>query len=123
MVAICCHTYQLEMFICTAEAIQVGLTKVFAGMCLIGYDQMIINKVYLKQCLSTYRYLYANCRPIKKNTHTEDQYPELANEVNIHVIDLIAMTQLRILKAGHKGYTQEAVFYLYLDISDTHILR
>ncbi|XP_064650003.1 F-box/WD repeat-containing protein 5-like [Lineus longissimus] len=73
-------------------------------------------------CLSPdHRYLYVNSRPWPKNYTIEDprEPPPIAQEIDIHVIDLYTMKEVGTMHRSHKAYTpNDECFFIFLDVSD-----
>ncbi|KAK6195168.1 hypothetical protein SNE40_000647 [Patella caerulea] len=76
-------------------------------------------------CLSPdQRFLYVNCRPWPRNYRIEKplEPPPLAQEIDIHVIDLERMIEVGTMLKSHKAYTaNDECFFIFLDVSDEYV--
>ena len=72
------------------------------------------------------RYLYVNSRPWEKNYHIENPLhpPQIANEIDIHVIDLMNMREVGTMHRAHRAYTSnDECFFIFLDVCDEYVAR
>ncbi|XP_029635663.1 F-box/WD repeat-containing protein 5 [Octopus sinensis] len=87
---------------------------------LIELDGHIIG-----MCLSPdHRYLYVNSRPWPKNCSIENPLtpPPIAQEIDIHVIDLVHMKEMGTMHRSHKAYTpNDECFFIFLDVCDEFV--
>ncbi|ELU06661.1 hypothetical protein CAPTEDRAFT_220138 [Capitella teleta] len=76
-------------------------------------------------CLSQdNRYLYVNSRPWPQGAEIQDPLnaPPIAQEIDIHVIDLWKMRDLGVCHRAHKAYTpNDECFFIFLDVSDLYV--
>lgn len=73
-----------------------------------------------------YRYLYANCRawPSDCIINNPLEPPPIAEEIDIHVIDLTTLTAIGKLQCGPRAYTANTeCFFLFLDVSNKYVAR
>lgn len=58
-----------------------------------------------------FRYLYVNCRQWPKNYTIENPFypPPIAQEIDIHVIDLMKMKRVGTMHQAHKAYTSRKI--------------
>lgn len=71
-----------------------------------------------------HRYLYVNSRqwPHNYTIHKVLEPPPIAQEIDIHVIDLQTLTEVGTIMRSHKAYTpNDECFFLFLDISDHYV--
>ena len=72
------------------------------------------------------RYLYVNVRPWPPGCTIENpmQPPPIAQEIDIHVIDLVSMKQVGSLLRAHRAYTpNDECFFIFLDVSPDYVAR
>jgi len=70
------------------------------------------------------RYLYVNVRPWPPGCTIENpmQPPPIAQEIDIHVIDLVSMKQVGSLLRAHRAYTpNDECFFIFLDVSPDYV--
>ncbi|XP_061169605.1 F-box/WD repeat-containing protein 5-like [Saccostrea echinata] len=70
------------------------------------------------------RYLYVNCRQWPKNYTIENPFypPPIAQEIDIHVIDLMKMKKVGKMYRSHKAYTpNDECFFIFLDVSNEYV--
>ncbi|XP_053381354.1 uncharacterized protein LOC123524702 isoform X2 [Mercenaria mercenaria] len=70
------------------------------------------------------RYLYVNSRPWPKNYHIENPLypPPIAQEIDIHVIDLLNMREVGTMHRAHKAYTSnDECFFIFLDVCEEYV--
>lgn len=70
------------------------------------------------------RYLYVNCRQWPKNYSIENPFypPPIAQEIDIHVIDLMKMKRVGTMHQAHKAYTSnDECFFIFLDVSNEYV--
>jgi F-box/WD-40 domain protein 5 len=71
-----------------------------------------------------HRYLYVNCRPWPAGYTISDPLspPPIAQEIDIHVIDLVTLSQVGMMRRAHRAYTpNEECFFIFLDASDHYL--
>jgi F-box/WD-40 domain protein 5 len=67
-----------------------------------------------------------NSRPWPKNYIIEEPRdpPPIAQEIDIHVIDLYTMKEVGMMHRSHKAYTpNDECFFIFLDVSDELVAR
>ncbi|XP_033732450.1 F-box/WD repeat-containing protein 5-like [Pecten maximus] len=70
------------------------------------------------------RYLYVNNRPWPKNYCIENALypPPIAQEIDIHVIDLLKMKEVGTMHRSHKAYTpNDECFFIFLDVCKDYV--
>ncbi|XP_021340854.1 F-box/WD repeat-containing protein 5-like [Mizuhopecten yessoensis] len=70
------------------------------------------------------RYLYVNNRPWPKNYSIENPLypPPIAQEIDIHVIDLLKMKEVGTMHRSHKAYTpNDECFFIFLDVCKDYV--
>ncbi|XP_069119388.1 F-box/WD repeat-containing protein 5-like [Argopecten irradians] len=70
------------------------------------------------------RYLYVNNRPWPKNYCIENALypPPIAQEIDIHVIDLLNMKEVGTMHRSHKAYTpNDECFFIFLDVCKDYV--
>lgn len=76
--------------------------------------------------LALYSYLYVNSRSWPKDyviSHAHEP-PPIAQEIDIHVIDLTTFKQVGNMLRSHRGYTpNNDCFFLFLDVCDNYVAR
>ena len=73
-----------------------------------------------------YRYLYVNTRPWPKNYVITNalEPPPIAQEIDIHVIDLMTLKRVGNMLRAHKAYTPSTeCFFIFLDVCDDYVSR
>ncbi|XP_041369353.1 F-box/WD repeat-containing protein 5-like [Gigantopelta aegis] len=71
-----------------------------------------------------HKYLYVNSRPWPNNYHIENplQPPPIAQEIDIHVIDLRRMKEVGTMLRSHKAYTaNDECFFIFLDVCHEYV--
>lgn len=71
-----------------------------------------------------HRYLYVNNRPWPKNYTIDNPVfpPPIAQEIDIHVIDLVTLKEVGIMLRSHKAYTpNDECFFIFLDVSNEYV--
>ncbi|KAL4219185.1 F-box/WD repeat-containing protein 5 [Mactra antiquata] len=71
-----------------------------------------------------HRYLYVNSRPWPKNYFIENPLypPPIAQEIDIHVIDLLNMREVGTMHRAHKAYTSnDECFFIFLDVCEEYV--
>ncbi|RXG67922.1 F-box/WD repeat-containing protein 5 [Armadillidium vulgare] len=71
-----------------------------------------------------HRFLYVNSRPWPQNYTIENPLhpPVIAQEIDIHVIDLVDMKEVGSLLRSHRAYTPNAeCFFIFLDVSQDYV--
>lgn len=71
-----------------------------------------------------HRFLYINSRPWPQNYVIEQPLspPPIAQEIDIHVIDLTTMEEVGNLLRSHRAYTpNDDCFFIFLDVSDQYV--
>ena len=72
------------------------------------------------------RYLYVNSRPWPQNYVIVNPLdpPPIAQEIDIHVIDLKTFQEVGRMLRSHRAYTSgNECFFLFLDVSDYYVAR
>ncbi|KAJ8300704.1 hypothetical protein KUTeg_022223 [Tegillarca granosa] len=70
------------------------------------------------------RYLYVNSRPWPKDYVIENALypPPIAQEIDIHVIDLSKMKEVGTMHRAHKAYTpNDECFFIFLDVCEEYV--
>ncbi|OXU25372.1 hypothetical protein TSAR_002584 [Trichomalopsis sarcophagae] len=70
------------------------------------------------------RYLYINTRPWPRGYVITNplQPPPIAQEIDIHVIDLVTLKQVGTMLRAHKAYTpNNECFFIFLDVCDEYV--
>lgn len=83
----------------------------------------IINNVL---CVFVIRYLYVNTRPWPQGYVITNplQPPPIAQEIDIHVIDLVTLKQIGTMLRAHKAYTpNNECFFIFLDVCNEYVAR
>lgn len=73
-----------------------------------------------------HRYLYVNCRPWPQNYVISNplEPPPIAQEIDIHVIDLVTFKKVGKMLRAHRAYTPNTdCFFIFLDVSDDYVAR
>ncbi|KAH6947561.1 hypothetical protein HPB50_020020 [Hyalomma asiaticum] len=71
-----------------------------------------------------HRFLYVNTRPWPLNYAIEQPLspPPIAQEIDIHVIDLTTLEEVGTLLRSHRAYTpNDECFFIFLDVSDKYV--
>eukprot|EP00099_Drosophila_melanogaster_P018005 NP_608989.1 F-box and WD repeat domain containing 5 [Drosophila melanogaster] len=71
-----------------------------------------------------HRYLYVNTRPWPKNYVITNplEPPPIAQEIDIHVIDLMTLKRVGNMLRAHKAYTPSAeCFFIFLDVCEEYV--
>lgn len=72
------------------------------------------------------RYLYVNCRPWPQGyviTNPLDP-PPVAQEIDIHIIDLNSFKEVGVMLRAHRAYTpSDECFLIFLDVCNDYIAR
>ncbi|XP_029714066.1 F-box/WD repeat-containing protein 5 isoform X2 [Aedes albopictus] len=71
-----------------------------------------------------HRYLYVNSRPWPKNYVIRNplEPPPIAQEIDIHVIDLMTLKKVGTMLRAHKAYTPNTeCFFIFLDVCDNYV--
>lgn len=82
--------------------------------------------LYYNMYIYLHRYLYVNCRQWPKNYSIENPFypPPIAQEIDIHVIDLMKMKRVGTMHQAHKAYTSnDECFFIFLDVSNEYVAR
>lgn len=72
------------------------------------------------------RYLYVNSRPWPSNYIITNplEPPPIAQEIDIHVIDLVTLKRVGKTHKAHKAYTPNTeCFFIFLDVCDNYVAR
>lgn len=73
-----------------------------------------------------HRYIYVNTRPWPKNYIISNplEPPPIAQEIDIHVIDLMTLKRVGNMICDHKAYTANTdCFFIFLDVCDSYVAR
>ena len=79
-----------------------------------------------KEQLVCYRYLYVNTRPWPRGYVISNPLlpPPIAQEIDIHVIDLVTLKQVGTMLRAHKAYTpNNECFFIFLDVCNEYVAR
>lgn len=98
---------------------------------IIGQLLMSLCRVRYLRCNSSLcmyvpRYLYVNTRPWPKGYVITNplQPPPIAQEIDIHVIDLVTLKQVGTMLRAHKAYTpNNECFFIFLDVCNEYVAR
>ena len=98
------------------------------GMCLSPDQRLGSYSIHGKRFypITAYRYLYVNTRPWPTNYTIESPLdpPVIAQEIDIHVIDLVNLREVGSLLRSHKAFTPNAeCFFIFLDVSKNYVSR
>lgn len=78
-------------------------------------------------CLSPdHRYLYVHCGPWPPHYIISDplQPPPIAQEINIHVIDLTTLKTVDQIFQSHKSYSvDDGCYFIFMDVCDNYLAR
>ena len=77
-------------------------------------------------CFLSLRYLYVNSRPWPQGYVIDDPLspPPIAQEIDIHVIDLVTIQEVGTMHRAHKAYTpNDECFFIFLDVCDEYVSR
>ena len=72
------------------------------------------------------RYLYVNSRPWPQGYVIKNPLdpPPIAQEIDIHVIDLVTLKQVGTMLRAHKAYTpNNECFFIFLDVCEEYVAR
>lgn len=71
------------------------------------------------------KYLYVNSRPWPSETKIIPlEPPPIAQEIDIHVIDLTTLKKVGTMLRAHKAYTPNTeCFFIFLDVCDNYVAR
>jgi F-box and WD-40 domain protein 5 len=75
---------------------------------------------------SVRRFLYVNSRAWPTGATIENPLypPPIAQEIDVHVIDLTTMLEVGTWLKGHKAFTSnDECFFIFLDVSDKYVAR
>lgn len=73
-----------------------------------------------------HRFLYVNCRPWPQNYVIRNplEPPPIAQEIDIHVIDLVTFKKVGKMLRAHRAYTPNSdCFFIFLDVCDNYVAR
>lgn len=71
-----------------------------------------------------HRYLYVNSRPWPQGYVVSNplEPPPIAQEIDIHVIDLVTMKEVGKMLRAHKAYTpNNECFFIFLDVCEQYV--
>ncbi|ODM90981.1 F-box/WD repeat-containing protein 5 [Orchesella cincta] len=71
-----------------------------------------------------HRYLYVNSRPWPEGYRISSELdpPPIAQEIDLHIIDLTTLTQVGMMRRAHRAYTpNDECFFIFLDASDLYL--
>lgn len=90
--------------------------------------ERIINWMWLWQLLqfSLIRYLYVNSRAWPPGCEISDPMcpPPIAQEIDLHVIDLKSLREERRILRAHRAFTpNDECFFIFLDVSRDFVAR
>src|SRR5215471_17928102 len=72
------------------------------------------------------RYLYVNSRPWPRGYVITNplEPPPIAQEIDIHVIDLVTLKEVGTMLRAHKAYTpNDECFFIFLDVCNEYVAR
>lgn len=73
-----------------------------------------------------HRYLYVNSRSWPEGYKISNPLdpPPIAQEIDIHVIDLVTLKQVGTMLRAHKAYTSNSeCFFIFLDVCNQYVAR
>lgn len=73
-----------------------------------------------------YRFLYVNSRPWPQGYIISNPLdpPPIAQEIDIHVIDLVTLKEVGTMLRSHKAYTpNNECFFIFLDVCNEYVAR
>ncbi|GLH08287.1 Uncharacterized protein GBIM_13548 [Gryllus bimaculatus] len=73
-----------------------------------------------------HRYLYVNTRPWPRGYVVKNPLdpPPIAQEIDIHVIDLVTLKEVGTMLRSHKAYTpNNECFFIFLDVCNEYVAR
>jgi len=73
-----------------------------------------------------HRYLYVNSRPWPRGYVINNplEPPPIAQEIDIHVIDLVTLKEVGTMLRAHKAYTpNNECFFIFLDVCNEYVAR
>lgn len=73
-----------------------------------------------------FRFLYVNSRPWPQGYTISSPLdpPPIAQEIDLHVIDLVTMKHVGRMLRAHKAYTpNNECFFIFLDVSHEYVAR
>ncbi|XP_022197372.2 F-box/WD repeat-containing protein 5 isoform X1 [Nilaparvata lugens] len=71
-----------------------------------------------------HRYLYVNSRPWPRGYEIKNPLdpPPIAQEIDLHVIDLVTLQEVGTMLRSHKAYTpNNECFFIFLDVCDEYV--
>ncbi|KAF4525229.1 hypothetical protein B566_EDAN014004 [Ephemera danica] len=71
-----------------------------------------------------HRFLYVNSRPWPQNYEIRNPLdpPQIAQEIDIHVIDLVSLKEVGTMLRAHKAYTpNNECFFIFLDVCNEYV--
>lgn len=91
------------------------------------YDEKISFHAQIigKSLSSDHRSLYVNCRAWPENCKVGKTFfpPPVAQEIDIHVIDLATFTKVGRVLMGHKAYSSFTNPFIFLDVCHEFVAR
>ena len=81
------------------------------------------KRIIFKKC---FRYLYVNSRPWPCGYRIKSPLdpPPIAQEIDIHVIDLVTLQEVGTMLRAHKAYTpNNECFFIFLDVCNEYVAR
>lgn len=88
--------------------------------------QIIIFLFNTHKLYFNFRHLYVNTRPWPRGYVIPHplQPPPIAQEIDIHVIDLVTFKKVGKMLRAHKAYTpNNECFFIFLDVSNEYVAR
>lgn len=82
--------------------------------------------LFIDACVSVARYLFINSRAWPQGYTISDPLypPPIAENINIHVLDLQLMSESGPVFHGHKAKTSnDECFFIFLDVSEPYVAR
>lgn len=92
--------------------------------CLL--TDMVHNYCNICTLCSQNRYLYVNSRPWPRGYMIKNPLdpPPIAQEIDIHVIDLVTLKEVGTMLRAHKAYTPtNECFFIFLDVCNEYVAR
>lgn len=104
-----------------------------ATLCTTQFSALsIIHNTFLcdllwRNCkIICFRYLYVNSRPWPCGYRIKSPLdpPPIAQEIDIHVIDLVTLQEVGTMLRAHKAYTpNNECFFIFLDVCNEYVAR
>lgn len=85
-----------------------------------------MDNIYSYEKKYVFRYLYVNSRSWPENYIISNplEPPPIAQQIDIHVIDLLTLKLVGKMLRAHKAFTpNHDCFFIFLDVSDDYVAR